>query len=99
MEHPRLRKPTVHQPHHSRPAQVMLLATAAQDLPPEPSHPIAEYAEAFRVSRYRVVVEVALDDRAKPLPGKRHWFMHSLAELLFDYCQLGPHSFADRFAF
>jgi hypothetical protein len=34
MEHARLRKPAVHQPHHSRPAQVMLLATTSQDLPP-----------------------------------------------------------------
>jgi hypothetical protein len=45
-----------------------------------------------------VVVEVTLYDRSKPLPGKRHRLMHSLTELLFDFFQLGPLPFADRFA-
>ena len=98
MQHPRLREPAVHQSHHSRPIQVMLLAAAAQNLPPKPSYPIAKYAEAFRVPRYRVVVEVALHDRSQPPPCKRHWLMHALAELLFDFFQLGPHPLANRFA-
>ena len=98
MQHPRLRQPAVHQPHYSRPVQVMLLAATAQNLPPKPSHSIAKDAEAFRVSRYRVVVEVALYDRSQPPPGERRRLMHASAELLFDFFQLGPQPLANRFA-
>ena len=98
MEHARCRKPPCPQSLNSGPVGPVLLAATAQSPPPEPSHPITEYAEAFRVSWYRVVVEVALYDRSQPLPGKRQSLMHALAELLFDFFQLGPQPRADRFA-
>jgi hypothetical protein len=77
---------------------MILLAPMDQHGPPEPDHPIAECGQTAGVSGRRVVVEVALYDRPKPLAGLRYRFMHPSAELLLDFQQLGPHSFADRFA-
>ena len=93
-----MRDPSVRQSSHSRPIQVTPLAPTDQNLPPQPSHPIAEYAEAVGVARYRVVVEVALHDRPEPLPGCRHRFVHALPELLLDFCQLRAHALAYRLA-
>src|ERR1041385_4839201 len=69
-----------------------------QHRPPEPNHSIAECGQTVGVSGYRVVVEVALDDRPEPLAGLRYRFMHPSTELLLDFQQLGPHPLADRFA-
>jgi hypothetical protein len=98
MKNTRPRNPAVSQLLHPRPRQMMLLAPMDQHRPPEPNHPIAECGQTVGVSGYRVVVEVALDDQPEPLAGLRYRFMHSSAELLLDFQQLGPHSFADRFA-
>jgi hypothetical protein len=76
----------------------MSLAATNQNLSPQPSYPKAEHAESIRVARCRVVVEVALYDRLEPLPGCRHRFVHSLLELLFNFCQLPSHSPAYRVA-
>jgi hypothetical protein len=59
-------------------------------------HPIPEHTQTREVSRYRVVVEVALYDRLEPLAGLGHGIAHALAELLFNLSQLGPHALADR---
>src|SRR3974390_2229108 len=98
MKNTRPRNPAVSQLLHPRPRQMMFLAPMDQHRPPEPDHPIAECGQTVSVSGYRVVVEVALDDRPKPFAGLRYRFMHPSAELLLDFQQLGPHSFADRFA-
>jgi hypothetical protein len=45
-----------------------------------------------------VIVEVALHDRFEPLPGYGHRFVHSLPELLFNFCQLPPQALAYRVA-
>ena len=45
-----------------------------------------------------MVVEVSLNDRAKPCAGLRYRIMHPSAHLLLDLQQLGTHSLADRFA-
>ena len=74
----------------------MFLATASKSTPPEHKHPIAEHAQTREVSRYRVVVEVALDDRLEPLSGLGHGIVHALAELLLNLSQLGSHALADR---
>ena len=55
-----------------------------------------EHAEASRVTGHRVVVEVALHDRFKPLAGLGQGIVHSLAELRLDASKLGPHALADR---
>jgi hypothetical protein len=98
MENTRLREPPVRQSLHSHPGQMMLLAPMDQHAPPEPNRPVAKCEQAVRVSRYRVVVEVALYDRPEPLPGLRHRIMHALTELLLEIQQLGPHPLADRLA-
>ena len=98
MENTRLRNPSIRQLPHSRPVQVVLLAPKDQYAPPEPSHPIAKCRQAVDVSRYRVVVEVALHDRPEPCAGLRHRIMHAADELLLDLQQLGPHPLADCLA-
>src|SRR5260370_9347540 len=90
--------PSIRQLLHPRPREVVLLTPMDQYGPPEPDHPIAECAQTVDVSGHRVVVEVALDDRPKPLAGLRYRFMHPSAEWLLDFQQLCPHSFADRLA-
>src|SRR6266851_2297717 len=69
MENTRLWNPSINQFSHPRPRQVVLLAPMDQHGPPEPDHPIAKSGQTVGVSRYRVVVEVALHDRPEPLPG------------------------------
>src|SRR5207245_297979 len=60
-------------------------AATDQNLPPQPSHPAAEYAEAIGVARDRVIVEVALHERFEPLSGFAHRFVHALTELLLNF--------------
>ena len=62
MENTRLWNPSISQLLHSRPRQVVLLASTDQRGPPEPDHLIAECGETVDISRYGVVVEVALHD-------------------------------------
>ena len=63
-------------------------ATRAQAPDPE--------TQTREVSRYRVVVEVALYDRLEPLSGLGHGIVHALAELLLNLSQLGSHALSDR---
>ena len=79
MENTRLGKPPISQLLHPRPREVMLLTPMDQHGPPEPGHPIAECGQTVDVSRYRVVVEVTLHDRSKPLAVMPNRFMHAPA--------------------
>ena len=79
MENTRLREPSIFQLAHSLPVQVMFLAAATQDLSPEPSHSNTECTEDFEVTWYRVVVEVALDDRLEPFAGECNGGVHAFA--------------------
>ena len=45
-----------------------------------------------------MVVEVALYDRPEPLTRLLDWIVHALAELLFNFFQLGHHALGDRLA-
>jgi hypothetical protein len=72
------------------------LAPSANGTPPENKRPIAEHPQAREVSRYRVVVEVALDDRLEPLSGLGQGIVHALTQLLLNLSQLGSHALADR---
>ena len=67
MEHSRLRNPALSQYKEARPVDPVFLAPPANGTPPESKHPIAEHSQTREVSRYRVIVEVALDDRLEPL--------------------------------
>jgi hypothetical protein len=69
MERSRLGKPSLSQYKEARPVDPVFLAPSANGTPPESKHPIAEHAQTREVSWYRVVVEVALDDRLEPLSG------------------------------
>ena len=51
--------------------QPVALAATPQLRAPQPSHPFPEQPEAVEVSRYRVIVEVALHDRPEPLARLR----------------------------
>ena len=98
MERTRLREPLLGQDESARPVDPAFLTPSANGTPPESKHPIAEYAQTREVSRYRVVVEVALYDRLEPLSGLGHGIVHALTQLLFNLSQLGSHALADRLA-
>src|ERR1035441_1227451 len=82
----------------SFPVEAMALAALAQLGSPQPGQPVAKESQAVEVSRYRVIVEVALHDRPEPFTGLRHRIVHPPSELLLDLLQLGPQAFADRLA-
>jgi len=96
MERSRLRKPSLSQSESARPGNRVFLTPAANSTPPERDHPIPEHSQTREVSWYRVVVEVALHDRLKPLSGLGHGIVHALAELLLHLSQFGSHALADR---
>src|ERR1041384_3548871 len=98
MENTRRRKPPASQFDHSRPSEIALPAPMDQHAPPESDHPRAKCHQTVSVSRYRVVVEVTLDDRPKPFARLRHRFVHPSTQLLLDFQQLGPDPFAHRLA-
>jgi hypothetical protein len=87
------------QPSYSGPIGPVLLAPTTECPSPEPCHPVSKYVQPVQVPRYRVVVEVPLDDRLEPLSRLLDWIVHALAELLLDFLQLGPHALSDRLAF
>ena len=96
MERARLRKPSLSQPQDARPGDPAFLTSAAKSTPPEHQHPIPKHTQTREVSRYRIVVEVALCDRLEPSAGLGHGIVHARAELLLNLSQLGSHALADR---
>ena len=98
MKNTRRRNPPASQFAHPHPSEVALPTPMDQHAPPESGHPRAKCRQTVNVSRYRVVVEVTLDDRPKPLARLRHRFVHPSTQLLLDFQQLGPHPFAHRLA-
>jgi len=71
------------------------LAPAAQRTPPQPKDPISKCPQTREVSWYRVIVEVALDDRLQPSSGLGQRIVHAHSKLLLDLSQLASHA-ADR---
>jgi len=96
MERTRWGKPSLSQYKEARPVDPVFLAPSANGTPPESKHPIAEHAQTREVSRYRVVVEVALDDRLEPLSDWGHGIVPALTESLLNLSQLGSQALADR---
>ena len=96
MEPARLRKPSLSQTEDARPGDRAFLAPTAKSTPPEREHPIPKHPQTREVSRYRIVVEVALYDRLEPSASLGHGIVHALAELLLNLSQLGSHALADR---
>ena len=57
-------------------------------MPPEQDHPITEHGQIVDISRYRVVVEVALHDRAEPFARLWDRIMHALRSCCLISCNL-----------
>ena len=96
MERARLRKPSLSQTEDARPGDPAFLAPTAKSTPPERQHPIPKHPQTREVSRYRMVVEVALYDRLEPSASLGHGIVNARAELLLNFSQLGSHALADR---
>jgi hypothetical protein len=89
MERSRLRKPSLSQNEDARPGDPAFLAPAANGTPRERKQPIPKHTQTREVSRYRVVVEVALYDRLEPLSGLGHGIVHALASLRWTHLHAG----------
>ena len=98
MEHFRARKPSICKSNAASPRELALLTTPLESFPPEAQYAIPEQAKTVQVSRYRVVVEVALQNRPEPFSGLRYRIMHAPTQLLLDFLQLPPHALRDRLA-
>ena len=96
MQHVRDGQPAGREFTQSFAVEAMALAAWAQLGSPQPGQPVAKEPQAVEVSRYRVIVEVALHDRPEPLARVRDRIMPALAELLLEFPQLPPQAFADR---
>ena len=89
-----LGKPALSQGKCARPGDRASLTSATQGAPPERYHSVSKDTQASKVSRYRVVVEVALYDRPEPFPGLGHGIVHALTKLLPNLSQLPLHALA-----
>ena len=75
---------------HTVPVEAVALAASPQLRSPQAPQPIPKGLQAVEVSRYRMIVEVALHDRPKPLSRARHRLVPTLPELLLNFLQLPP---------
>src|ERR1700739_3007129 len=91
VEYFRFGNPSTHKPKNPCPIGPVRLTPASECPAPVPLPPLAEYLQSFYVSRDRVIVEVALNDRLEPLARLLDRVVHTCAELLLDLLQFGPH--------
>ncbi len=98
MQHARHRQPADSQPVQAVPVESMALAALPQLGSPQTGQPSPKGEQAVEVSRYRIVVEVALRDRPKPLSRARDRIVPTLPELLLEFLPLLPQSLADGLA-
>ena len=96
MERSRLRNPSLSQNEDARPGDPVFVTPTANGTPPVCKHPIPKNTQTREVSRYRVVVEVALYHRLEPSAGLGDGIVHALTELLLNLSQLGSHTLSDR---
>ena len=68
----------------------------SKHMQPHALHLVAKRSQARLVLRYGVVLEIATNHRAQPLPRFRHRCVHPLAQRLPKTLQLGGHPFAYR---
>ena len=71
------------------------MAASKQDASPKCAYCLSETVESLQISRYRVVVEVALNEAFKPLPSLGYVLAASAFELLLERRQRFAHT---RFA-
>ena|SRR5664280_408407 len=98
VEHARCWEPLTHKPEDPGPVGPVHFTSAPECPPPKPFHPFAEYLQSLQVSRDRVVVEVALNDRFEPLARLLDRIVHASAEFLLNCLQFGPHTLSDCLA-
>src|ERR1039458_5492531 len=96
MEYFRFWEPSTHKPKNPGPIGPVRLTPASECPSPVPLPPLAEYLQSLHISRDRVVVEVALNDRLEPFARLLDRIVHAFAELLLDLLQFGPHTLGDR---
>ena len=79
MQNARSGQPAGREPMQSVPVEAVALAALTQLGSPQSGQPVPKGPQAVEVSRYRVVVEVALHDRPEPLTRLRNRIMPTLA--------------------
>jgi hypothetical protein len=80
----------------SIPGHAAFLTAATKCQSPVPRNPLAKLSHAASVTRNRVVVEVSLNDRSKPLASLLNRIVLAGEELLLDLPQLGSPPLARR---
>ena len=98
MQNARSKQPAVREFTQTVPVEAVALAALAQLSSPQSGQPVPKGPQAVEVSRYRVIVEVALHDRPEPLARWRHRIVPTPPELRLDFLQLPPQALADRLA-
>ena len=78
MQHARSGQPASRELTQSVPVEAVALAALAQLRSPQSGQPFPKGPQAVEVSRYRVIVEVALHDRPEPLARLRDRIMPTL---------------------
>jgi hypothetical protein len=56
----------------------MFLTATDQRLPPQRSYPKAEHPQTVEIARYRMIVEVALNDRFEPFASLLNRIMRAV---------------------
>ena len=67
-------------------------------MPPESAESLPKHPQTVEVAWYRVIVEVASDDRLEPLSRFWHRIMPPHRQHLLQFLQLGSHAFGYGFA-
>src|ERR1700730_4289286 len=92
MKDARFGKPVVNQPLHPFPVELRPVTASGKRPMPAFGDLGPECHKCPKVSRDRVVVEVATNDMPQPLPLSGDRLMHTPPHLLFDHPQLRPHA-------
>ena len=90
------RNPALGKRSESIPGHPALLTAAPKRKPPVARHLLTKASHAAPVTRNRVIVEVALNDRLKPLASLLNRVVLAGENQLLDLPQLGSHSLARR---
>jgi hypothetical protein len=96
MEYALSRNPALSKRSESISSHLALLTAAPKRQPPVPRNLFAKLSHAASVARNRVVVEVALDDRAEPLASLLNWIVLTDQKPLLNLPQLRSHPRACR---
>jgi len=82
------RKPSIDVALHAPPDQSVVLAPAAQNLPPQPPNRPAKGADGFAVHRHPIVPDVPKDHRTQIASNLRYGKMHASLKFTLDFLKL-----------